>query len=276
MKKPSGLLRLASVLALLAGFATETQAAERVVAEGVELRLLTGLVLGDTAQSGLEIALAPGWKTYWRSPGDSGIPPQIDTSASGNVASVAVDYPAPARFADGAGESVGYVGPVVLPMRVRLADPARPARLSAKILLGVCREICVPVDAALAVTIDPKAPPQPRAVAAIAAAKARLPVPVERGADLSVVEVRREAGGGTAALVLRVSGGNAGETVDLFAEGPEGWALPQAERLRGSEGESLWRLPLEGLPPGAKPEGATLRFTMTAGKRATEQVWTLD
>src|SRR6476661_4306539 len=53
-------------------------------------------------RAGVEIKLEPGWKTYWRYPGDSGVPPTFDFSASDNVKEATVLFPAPVRFPDGA------------------------------------------------------------------------------------------------------------------------------------------------------------------------------
>ena len=61
-------------------------------------------------RAGIEIRLDPGWKTYWRYPGDSGVPPTLDFAGSENVKSVTALWPAPQRFADGAGgHSIGYL-----------------------------------------------------------------------------------------------------------------------------------------------------------------------
>ncbi|MEJ1157773.1 protein-disulfide reductase DsbD domain-containing protein [Prosthecomicrobium sp. N25] len=263
-------LRCVLALALAAAGIAPAGAADRAKATGAELRLLSGFVMGAEAQLGLEIALEPGWKTYWRTPGDSGIPPQIDTSGSVNVAAVAVDFPAPVRFGDGNGESVGYTGPVVLPLRVTLADPSRPATLSARILVGVCREICVPADGDLSVSVDPRRTPEPRAVSAIAAAKARLPKPEGPEAPFRIADVTLADG---ALRVAVEDPGSAGP--DLFVEGPEGWALPLAVRTGAEAGRSLWRVPLEGLPKDARPAGAELRLTLSDGRRAVERRWTL-
>src|SRR5690242_800652 len=84
-------------------------------------------------RSGLEIKLNPGWKTYWRYPGDSGVPPAFDFSKSENVKSATVLFPAPSRFPDGAGgNSIGYKGSVLLPIHVVPNDPKKPAVLRLK------------------------------------------------------------------------------------------------------------------------------------------------
>src|SRR5258707_272049 len=100
-------------------------------------RLLPGTALKDRGtavlRAGIEIKLDPGWKTYWRYPGDSGIPPRFDFSGSSNVKSAVVAWPVPKRFADGAGMSIGYDGGVIFPVRVVPENPDRPVSLRMKI-----------------------------------------------------------------------------------------------------------------------------------------------
>ena len=67
------------------------------------LRLLAGSRSGAVLLGGVSIQLQPGWKTYWRTPGDSGVPPRFDFTKSDNVEAVTVLWPAPMKFDDGAG-----------------------------------------------------------------------------------------------------------------------------------------------------------------------------
>ncbi|HEX9170404.1 MAG TPA: protein-disulfide reductase DsbD domain-containing protein, partial [Roseiarcus sp.] len=85
------------------------------------------LIAAGAGLAGFEIKLAPGAITYWRDPGDAGLPPTFDFSASENVASVETKFPAPKRIkeADG-GEAFGYDGGVIFPLRVVPRDPAKP------------------------------------------------------------------------------------------------------------------------------------------------------
>src|SRR5207237_7228852 len=86
---------------------------------------------GRMFRAGVEIKLKEGWKTYWRYPGDSGVPPVLDFSGSQNVKAVTVRYPAPMRFPDGAGgHSIGYKGDVIWPLHIEPQDPAKPVTLN--------------------------------------------------------------------------------------------------------------------------------------------------
>lgn len=107
-----------------------------------------------THMSALHLQLAPDWKTYWRAPGDAGIPPQFNWAGSENVASVRFFWPAPGVFHTNGLQTVGYHDELVLPFEVTAIDPSRPVRLRASVDLGVCKDVCVPatlmLDAPLA------------------------------------------------------------------------------------------------------------------------------
>jgi DsbC/DsbD-like thiol-disulfide interchange protein len=103
-----------------------------------------------TRMAGLELSLAPGWKTYWRSPGDAGIPPSFDWSGSQNVKSVRIQWPAPAVFHTDGMQSIGYHDRVILPLEVTAIDPGQPMRLAVEVQLGICDKICLPASLSLA------------------------------------------------------------------------------------------------------------------------------
>lgn len=107
----------------------------------------------------LDLALAPGWKTYWRSPGDAGIPPTFDWSGSENVKSVRLHWPAPEVFQVNGMQTIGYHERLVLPVEITPADPSQPVRLRVRMDLGVCDEICLPASLDLAADLaTPGAP----------------------------------------------------------------------------------------------------------------------
>src|SRR6266850_7730520 len=112
------------------------------------VRLLAGSRSGGVLLGGIAFALQPGWKTYWRTPGDSGVPPRFDFSKSDNIEAVTVLWPAPMQFDDGAGgHSLGYKGQVVLPLRIVAKSADKPVTLRAAINYAVCDKLCIPVEA---------------------------------------------------------------------------------------------------------------------------------
>jgi DsbC/DsbD-like thiol-disulfide interchange protein len=228
-------------------------------------------------RAGIEIKLKQGWHTYWRYPGDSGVPPVPDFSKSQNVKSASVLYPAPSRFPDGAGgNSIGYKGDVILPVSVLPDDASQPAVLRLKFAYAVCEKLCVPAEANLELTLTGK----PSSVdGEIAAAEARVPKEVRIGdaGPLAIRSARRETNSGKVRVVVDVAA-SAGLPVTLFAEGPTSqWALPLPEPVSGAPaGLQRFAFDLDGLPPGAKPNGAELKLTAVAGDKAVEAAFRLD
>jgi len=120
------------------------------------VRLLASqTAVGDAAsvELGLEIELAPGWKTYWRSPGESGAPPRFDWSGSENLAEVGIAWPAPHSFEAFDLWSHGYVDRVILPIAARPAVPGQAMMARLALDYQVCREICIPVYAEFSLTL---------------------------------------------------------------------------------------------------------------------------
>src|SRR5580765_5493444 len=174
---------------------------------------------GRVFRAGVEIKLKEGWKTYWRYPGDSGVPPVLDFSKSQNLKAVTVRYPAPTRFPDGGGgNSIGYKGAVILPLHVVPQDASKPVTLNLKLDYAVCEKLCVPVEAKLELVLTGA---ETANEAALNAAEARVPKPVAvgDGATPSIRTVRREAGSGKPRVTVDVAA-PAGAPVTLFAEGP--------------------------------------------------------
>ena len=130
----------------------------------------------DARCAQIDIELEPGWKTYWRDPGDAGVPPSIDVSGSANITAARLDFPPPSRHDGGGFQWAGYDHPVALPIAFQVKSPGQPAVISAEIFLGVCETICIPVQATL--TVDPASDSEnPEDAAAVTAALAALPGP---------------------------------------------------------------------------------------------------
>lgn len=233
------------------------------------LRLL--LTPGDDGQlaGGVEVALEPGWHTYWRVPGEAGIPPQFDFSGSENVASVEVHYPVPQRYDDGTSLSLVYLDHVVFPLTVIPVDRTRPVRLRLDALYGVCEDVCIPARAEASVTLAPGAADDPLARVAIGEAWRRVPGPAIPG-RLDVDDVALADNGLDIDVTVPPDG-----PVDLFAEGPPDWYLGQPELVSRDGRTARFRLSLAGKPASAEPHGLTFRFVAVAGGDAIEEEVTL-
>ena len=158
------IFRLGPVVALsvLAVLMPVSAVAQSLVSTGesfVNARFLPGIPQDDgTRVSGLRLTLRDGWKTYWRSPGEAGIPPRFDWSESKNLQSAEVLWPRPQVFMSFGMETIGYSGQIVLPIRMTPVDPDRPIDVVGTVDLGVCKEICVLERFTVAETIAPETP----------------------------------------------------------------------------------------------------------------------
>ncbi|MEA2882002.1 MAG: hypothetical protein QOH32_1258 [Bradyrhizobium sp.] len=231
------------------------------------VRLVAGSRSGAVLLGGIAIQLQPGWHTYWRNPGDSGVPPRFDFSRSDNVEAVTVLWPAPTRFDDGAGgTALGYVRQVVMPLRIVAKNADRPVTLRADINYAVCEKICIPVEAQAELTFNSVASTED---ASLFAALDTVPKPANIGDPnpLTIRDVRRDG----KTVLVDVVAPDSGK-VDLFVEGPTAdWALPVPKLLaHGPPGVKRFAFDLDGLPPGASADGAALKLTLVGGDRAYE------
>lgn len=240
------------------------------------MRLITGAKQNgaDYLRAGIEIKLKPGWHTYWRYPGNSGVPPRFSFSGSDNVATVKVLYSAPHAFTDDAGTTIGYKGNVIFPLRVFPRQQDGPVTLHLKIEYAVCEKLCVPVEANAVLKLPGEAGPND---AALAAAEAMVPKPVS--AAEAGLTARIASDNKIKPLVFVDLAASTGQPVELFVEGPTPeWALPIPKPAQGAPaGHQYFGFDLDGLPPGVKPKGPyELTFTIVTGGHATEVKTHLD
>jgi DsbC/DsbD-like thiol-disulfide interchange protein len=265
-------LGLAAFLVAAHAYAADGSAWDGDARSAVRLIAADTKSVGDgPLRAGIEIRLAPGWKTYWRYPGDSGVPPRFDFAGSTNVQQATVRWPTPHRFADGSGQSIGYAGDVVLPVQVQAKDPTKPVTLRLKIEYAICEKLCVPAEGSAELPLA--AGGNSSSSEALAAAEARVPKSANVGenAPLAVRNVQEEPGSRFARVIVDVAAPE-GEPVDLFAEGPSPeWALPVPMPVAGAPpGLHRFAFDLDGLPPGTSPHGAVLTLTAGAGSAAIE------
>jgi DsbC/DsbD-like thiol-disulfide interchange protein len=238
------------------------------------VRLLAGSRSGSVLLGGIGFQLQPGWKTYWRTPGDSGVPPRFDFSKSDNVEAVTVLWPAPTKFDDGAGgNSLGYHDQVVLPLRIVAKNTDKPVTLRADVNYAVCEKLCIPVEASAELAFNSVASTED---SALFAALDTVPKPANVGDPnpLTIRDVKRE--GKSEVLVDVVTPDE--RPVNLFVEGPTpDWGLPVPKLVEHSPpGVKRFVFQLDGVPPGTNPEGAALKLTLVGGDRAYEFNINLD
>jgi suppressor for copper-sensitivity B len=223
---------------------------------------------------GLEFRLAEGWKIYWRSPGDAGLPPTVDWTGSTNLASTEIAWPAPQRFSAYGLETIGYEGTVVLPITAHPARPGEALGLHAALQYLTCKEICIPYDAVL--TLD-----LPASGASGDAAAADHAALIDRFAHL--VPGDGAAGGLTLAGTTLMSGAKPMLELalaaraplvapDVFVEGPAGLAFGAPRVTRGDDKlHATLTVPVSGNAASVKSLIAqTLHLTIVDGAQSLE------
>lgn len=236
-------------------------AGERARVDGARLELIATRAVDGGLDLAIDVVLDAGYKTYWRQPGDSGVPPFFDWSASHNLTVAGVDHPYPIRFSDGYGTSLGHDAQVTLPVRATPVDPAADVKVAVTIDMGVCREICVPVRVRLATDL-PVGSHDAGAARRVAAARANLPAKVEGAAQVlsNPSDSRR----------LRVVVAGASEMV---VDGPPEWSLPLPVAVPGAP-LGTFEVELDGIPKSATVSGTpvTVTYMTPDGPRETAAV----
>ncbi len=221
----------------------------------------------------VEIALDKGFKTYWRTPGDSGVPPVFTFDGSENVRDIEVRFPAPIRFSDGTGgHSIGYPDPAVnLPVTFRAIKPGRPVRLKLKLDYAVCAKICVPASGQVELVIEPGKAVSPRAVQLLA----DLPVrqPLGAAGPLSVLSLAK---GHQAEHFVIEAAVPDGAAADLFIEAASPWIFDTRAGQRKPDGRIQFPALVIDRDKSPDCRGVEVTMTLVTDGRAIETSTWLD
>ncbi|TYC62383.1 hypothetical protein FMN50_05130 [Rhodobacterales bacterium] len=254
------------LLAALVG-ASPLQAAttDWIEVEGGAVRLISaGPPEDGIYMTGLEFQLEPGWHTYWRYPGEAGIPPQITRSQSDNLKDFEVLYPAPERYSDGFSSSIVYHNAIVLPIRVTPEDPGAPVTLAFDLFFGVCNDICVPGEASLSLELSPDDDGDRLSAKLIDRDLAAVPTKAEDDA-LVITGVTLSDAGDSLLIETKLP---PGAEADLFAAAPAGSYIGLPDVQSRSEGTALWALSTRGLK--SEPQDHDLHLVLKAGGVSVE------
>jgi DsbC/DsbD-like thiol-disulfide interchange protein len=227
--------------------------------------------------AGLEIALEKGWKTYWRTPGD-GLAPLFDWSGSEGLDEADILWPVPKRF-EGPGGVIafGYEDRLVLPIRLVPSARCRPVQFRLRVSYAVCADICVPIEAELALEITPGVEGPHRNT--MLAALGRVPREQARGiyCPHSFVTAKRRTMNGRPAIVIKTAFGEGITGLDLFAEAPEAFNLPPPLRQpRATRGRLYHILGFETDDELDALQGRELTLTMAANQGSCETTWRVE
>ena len=256
-----------------------------VQAYHTRVRLIAGEFSRDgqklSYSAGIHIELDKGWKTYWRTPGGAGgVPPYFSWEGSKNLKSANVKYPAPSRIVSDDGTSIGYKGEVVFPIDIEAIDPDKPVELALRLDYGVCKDICVPVQADLGLAFQ--------VVRTGRGSFGRLdgqllkrysqkvPVRVENSAkgDPAIKHIEIDLEGPHPRLVVDAKFPMGVKGADLFVEAPDGLYIALPDRVSQDGGKGM-RFLID-LSKGEDPKyflGKELRLTLIGAGRQMESRW---
>ena len=272
---------MAQLLALPSAAAADAPLATAwTSAESSRVRLIGGRAGGPGARlmAGLEIEMADGWKTYWRNPGSSGVPPRFDWSKSVNLAGARVLFPAPVRFVDRDGDTIGYKGAVVFPIELTAQDAAQPVQLALSAEYGICKDICIPVE--LSLTLD--VPPDPAAVpgdSRLGQALARVPrtASARAASDPAVTGITPELTGAKPRVVIQAMFPGGTQGADLFAEAPDGLWIPLPRKAGAAVGNAqAFEIDLADGVDIRELKGKTLHLTLVSDGGQSETTFKLE
>lgn len=235
-------------------------------AEGAQLRLVVDDVpdAEGVLRGALIVDLLPGWKTYWRDPGEAGVPPSLKTDGSDNAGEAMLHFPPPVRFVEAGSISTGYKQPVALAITLPVIDASRGVALKASVFLGVCKETCIPVQTVFELETNPDAGITETDVAAAFAA---LPEPAIAGFRLTEAQLDDED------ILVTAELPDGADMADLFVAGGNGWYLDAPRAETGPDGKARFRIPVIEKP--AKPGGGEVPYTLVTGTRAVEGTFDL-
>jgi len=213
--------KLLSTALLLAHVGLPTQAQDQF---GIPVsgEFLTGWQQADgTRVAAVKLTLEDGWKTYWRAPGDTGIPPHFDWSGSANLRGIGIQWPAPSVFREPGLTTIGYKNELILPITVAPRENGKPVKLNAILDIGVCSDVCVPQRLQIDVVLDSTAS---RPTPAIAAALAQRPFSAsEAGVHSATCTLRPTDRGFEIRTQVTVPSAGGRELVVIEAGQPDIW-----------------------------------------------------
>lgn len=226
---------------------------------------------GNLIPLGLQFQMQPGWKIYWRSPGDAGFPPEPDWARSQNLDALEVAWPAPKRFSILGLETLGYKDEVVFPLTAKVSRPGEAFSLQGQIRYLTCNEICIPYEAKVALSL-PSGPANPGEYThLINSYAAKVPGAGDRH-GLSIHKAVLLKGTDDPIVQIEVRSQETFKAPDLFIEGPEEVVFGKPTVSVSADGKrAVLALRGVGLEP-AEVDGTALTVTLVDGERAMESV----
>lgn len=269
---------LCGALGLVAVLPSRPRAAEAAsawsVGEHARVRLIDAGPLPTDARrrlAGLQIELDPGYLTYWRSPGEAGVPPSLDTAGSANLKGATLLFPAPRRYSEDGVEAFGYKDAVLFPLLVDATEAGKPLDLHAALSFGVCERQCLPGRAAVRLPLSGDGGSPEAALVREALARVPATAAVGESGALAIMAVGGVAGDDELTVLARTT---ETDMPSLFAEAGDPWFVQAGPGLWMNNGTLRYVLKVLAKPP--EPAALPLRLTLVGTERAIEVAVTLD
>ncbi len=217
-------------------------------------------------EAAVDIAMSKGSHTYWKQPGESGVPPVFAFNGSENVAKAEVAFPVPSRISEEGLVAYGYSDRVAFPVEVTPVDPSKPSVLHADVSYAVCNKICVPAHSRAMLVLPARGTDAAGEI--VEAALAQVPKPMSPSQRRSLA-IRPQKGAPKPTWTLAWHGAAVPE--DIFVDGPEGFFF--TTRKIGSD---HWMLVAEQTVPGDAARRVPVSLTLKRGDASLVTVETLD
>jgi DsbC/DsbD-like thiol-disulfide interchange protein len=230
--------------------------------EGGRMRLVAiSQPRNDAILALLQIEPKPGWKTYWRDPGDAGMPPQLDFTGSTNLVLRSVSFPVPEIGQDDGGRFVGYHHPVSLVVEFAKPLPDAPSTVNLNAIVGICEKVCLPFLASFSVPLKPG---QPESEEFVQLQMAHAALPERPAKDFEIRNLRLSAD--TKAIEADVTTPDA-EATEVAFVAPPGLRLGKVEIDAGADKVARIRVPV--ISDKAQTD-RTMTMLVKSGDRAIE------
>jgi DsbC/DsbD-like thiol-disulfide interchange protein len=268
-----------AILGITAGaaLAAVTSSSPWVVSNSSKVRLVSGTVERDDTPAlvaGVQLRMDPGWKTYWKNPGDSGVPPSFDWSGSKNLKQAELLYPAPHSFADASGTAIGYEDEVVFPVKLTPEREGEPIELKLAFSYGLCKNLCVPNDVSLALALSPEIGKGDAAL--IDSFLARAPKPGKEGLLPQVSGVEAKLTADPPELLVDAAFPPGATSTGLFIDGGDVF-IPASKPLGPLDGGKQRFAIIFASPAEASAvKGKSLALTLVSDQGSTETIWKVE
>ena len=196
-----------------------------------------GVAAGKPVWIGLVIEHAPHWHTYWKNPGDSGLPTTLTWQLPAGVSAGEIAWPTPSRLPIGPLVNYGFEGKLLLPVPVTVAPDFKGESVNVKLSAQwlVCKDVCIPQQGEFALRVPVKATTAAQAALFAAAWAAQPKDAADAKVSAELVDdakaIRMSIGGLPSALQ--------GKELAFFAE--TAGVIDHAAKVVGTWDGATWR-----------------------------------